>query len=88
MVNAAHASDSPENAAREMGIETVGVYAEPDRNSLHVSQALSDMCPSRLCPEASVGGFSERTSYLWRRALRLGVAILAADPDRRRRKEL
>ncbi len=22
--------------AREMGIETVGVYAEPDRNALHV----------------------------------------------------
>ena len=54
------------STAREMGIETVGVYAEPDRNALHVD-----------CVDLAValGGSSPAESYL------RGDAVLQAALD-------
>ncbi len=52
--------------AREMGIETVGVYAEPDRNALHVDSV--DLA-------VALGGSSPAESYL------RGDAVLQAALD-------
>ena len=59
-------------AARELGIETVAVYSEADRESLHVRFADDDVC---------IGPPPSRESYLKIPRIIAAAEITGADAD-------